>query len=359
MSFLSGVFSGSNGANFNAGTIQGGALGQSSAQDASQLGGVNQGIQNIAQNGSGLAQAQLQQATNQNIAQNAGMISSQKGLNPALAARQASENAAQTGQTAANQSAALQAQTQMAAQGQLSSNLLGQQGIYQNAIAQQNAAQAGIAGINATTQGKITGGFLSGAGLGAAAANGGMVPSFADGGMAGPQSMAGQMMAGGMPSAPMGSNFFQNPTPMRADPSTQVQAPAAKKSSLSDDPITAGGQAMGKAIGSGISSMFSSGNPTPMAAAQGGRVPALVSPGERYLPPAEVKKVASGQKSPMKAGEKIPGNPKVPGNSYANDTVPKTLQSGGIVIPNSVMQSKNPAKEASKFVAAILAKQRS
>jgi len=91
-------------------------------------------------------------------------------------------------------------------------------------------------------------------------------------------------------------------------------------------------------------------------AAHGGRVPALVSPGEQYLPPKEVKKVAKGEKSPLKAGERIPGIPKHPGNDYRNDVVPKTLQEGGIVIPNAVMQSKDPHKAAIAFVHATIAK---
>jgi hypothetical protein len=93
-------------------------------------------------------------------------------------------------------------------------------------------------------------------------------------------------------------------------------------------------------------------------AAEGGKVPALVSPGERYLPPKEVAKVVKGQKSPMEAGEKIPGKPKVGGakNSYANDTVPKTLEEGGIVLPRSVTQSKNPEWAAHKFVRDVMAK---
>lgn len=92
-----------------------------------------------------------------------------------------------------------------------------------------------------------------------------------------------------------------------------------------------------------------------MVAAKGGQVPALVSPGEQYLPPQDVKKVKKGA-NPLAVGERIPGKPKHPGNNYANDIVPKTLESGGIVIPNKVMQSKNPSKEAAKFVEAILAK---
>jgi len=92
--------------------------------------------------------------------------------------------------------------------------------------------------------------------------------------------------------------------------------------------------------------------------AEGGPVQALVSPGEKYLPPQAVNEVAQGKKSPISAGETIPGKPKVSGakNSYANDTVPKTLQEGGIVLPRSVTQSKDPAKAAHAFVSAILAR---
>ena len=96
----------------------------------------------------------------------------------------------------------------------------------------------------------------------------------------------------------------------------------------------------------------------PMAA-QGGKVPAMVSPGERYLSPSEVQKVEQGKESPMSAGEKIPGKAKVKGakNDYANDTVPKTLEEGGIVLPRSVTQSKNPHWAAHKFVSDLMAKQ--
>jgi hypothetical protein len=91
--------------------------------------------------------------------------------------------------------------------------------------------------------------------------------------------------------------------------------------------------------------------------ANGGEVPALVSPGEKYLSPEAVAKVKSGA-NPMSVGETIPGKPKIAGtkNSYANDTIPKTLEEGGIVLPRSITKSKNPDKAAEAFVAAILAR---
>lgn len=88
--------------------------------------------------------------------------------------------------------------------------------------------------------------------------------------------------------------------------------------------------------------------------AKGGKVPAMLSPGERYLNPREVAKVASGKKDAASAGEKIPGKAKVKGDSLKNDTVPKTLEEGGIVLPKSVMESKNPHWAAHKFVSQIM-----
>lgn len=90
--------------------------------------------------------------------------------------------------------------------------------------------------------------------------------------------------------------------------------------------------------------------------AHGGKVPALVSPGEKYLPPKEAKAVATGAVSPAKVGKTIPGKAKVAGDSYANDTVPATLRTGGVVIPRSIMTSKDAEKKAAAFVRAHLAK---
>lgn len=114
------------------------------------------------------------------------------------------------------------------------------------------------------------------------------------------------------------------------------------------------GTAIG-AIGGGLIGGIAGG----LRHAEGGMVPALVSPGEKYLPPKDVEKVKKGEAAPLEVGEKIPGKPKVGGaqNSYANDTVPKTLESGGIVLPRSVTQAKDAPEKAAAFVAAVLKKQ--
>jgi hypothetical protein len=93
----------------------------------------------------------------------------------------------------------------------------------------------------------------------------------------------------------------------------------------------------------------------PHTMAQGGKVPAMLSPGEKYLSPKAAQEVAEGRKSPMD-GKTVPGKAKVKGDSLKNDTVPATLEEGGIVIPRSVLESKNPHEEAAKFVAAHLSK---
>ena len=86
--------------------------------------------------------------------------------------------------------------------------------------------------------------------------------------------------------------------------------------------------------------------------AKGGKVPALVSPGEKVLGRKEVTQVMKDGKNPMEVGKTVPGKPKVPGakNSYANDTVKASLDEGGFVIPRSITQGPNPHWEALKFM---------
>ncbi len=48
----------------------------------------------------------------------------------------------------------------------------------------------------------------------------------------------------------------------------------------------------------------------------------------------------------------------VKGNSYANDKIKAVVSEGEVVIPRSIMQSKDPARGAADFVAKVLAKKR-
>jgi hypothetical protein len=121
--------------------------------------------------GPNLGQALLRQATDRGVAQNAALIASAKGVNPALAQRLAAQNAATMNQEAAGQGAQIGIQQQLGAQGQLG-NLYGQmagqslqsQGMAQNALNANNQVNAGIEMANTQSQNQMMGGLLGGAG---------------------------------------------------------------------------------------------------------------------------------------------------------------------------------------------------
>jgi hypothetical protein len=69
-----------------------------------------------------------------------------------------------------------------------------------------------------------------------------------------------------------------------------------------------------------------------------------------------VQQQAKGGAINFKPGGKVPGQAKVKGDSYANDTVPAKLSPGEVVIPRSVMNSHDPVNGSAQFVAAVLAK---
>lgn len=306
--------------------------GQQGLQNQSNVYNQLQGVANGT--GPNPAQAQLAQATGANVANQNALMAGQRGsnANAGLLARQAAMQGANTQQNAANQAATLQANQSLGALNQLGgiagnqvSNQIGatgantqaNQGLQQallnaqagyntNATSTQNsinAANAGLAQGAQQGQQAMIGGLFNAAGA-ASGLTKGATALMADGGMAtaplptqGPQSKFGQFLAG------MGST-----------------APQAMM-------------------------------------AEGGKVPALVSPGEKYLSPEKVEAVAKGA-DPMEEGKTVPGKPKVGGNknSYANDTVKATLDEGGIVLPRSVTQSKHPHWAAHKFVSEIMAK---
>jgi hypothetical protein len=216
--------------------------------------------------GPNLGQTQLQGATDRANAQAAGLIGSQRGLSPALAARQILNQQAANTQGASNQSAQLQQQQQLAAQQQLA-GVLGQQGQLAN---QQIGTLGGLQqGQNALNQQ-------------AQLANQGASNQF-----------FGAGGAGG----------------------------------------TAGG--LGQAV-SGIAGLFH----------KGGKVDAMVSPGEMIVPPG----------GNYDDGGIVPGNAPVDGDSLKNDVVPAKLPVGSVVVPRSVTggggPNLNPQKVAD-FISAL------
>jgi hypothetical protein len=267
--------------------------------------------------------AQLNNATGANIANQAALMAGQRGAsaNPAAIARQAAMQGAATQQQAVGQGAALQAQQSL--------NALGQAGNLANTEANQLQQAQNIYGNQALQgQANLLGNINNQNQLIAQqyAARDQMQGNVLSG-LTGAAGTALGTMFGGPIGGVVAGNLTKNMTGPK--PTTMMAAEGGKVGPKSSYCV---------------------------AMAHGGKVPALVSPGEQYLPPKAAEEVAKGKKKPFQAGERIPGTPKVPGNSYANDTVPKTLQEGGVVIPNSIMQSKNAEKKAAEFVRAVLAK---
>lgn len=364
----------------NAVQAQNGLSNQSSVYN--QLQGVASGT------GPNPAQAQLAQATGASTANQAALMAGQRGsgANAGLLARQAAMQGSANQQNSAGQAATLQANQSLNAlnsqgalatnqanqqanatnalnssaqgeQGQLSNAISGQNTANNSAMASQNSSNAAIAGEVAKGQQGLVGGLLNGIGAGIGGANGGMVQKYAAG---------GQILGGSTP---------MNQVPASAGPQSMIgKALSANSDAMpsSASPLQQGADSFGQGIGSGISGLFSSesapqsiaggadasdlGSMSTMMAAEGGQVPAMVSPGEKYLDKSAVQQVKAGA-DPMSVGETIPGKAKVSGskNSYANDTVPKTLESGGIVLPRSVTQSSNPHWAAHKFVSQLMA----
>lgn len=77
--------------------------------------------------------------------------------------------------------------------------------------------------------------------------------------------------------------------------------------------------------------------------ASGGKVPAMVSPGEVYLNPEQVRAVQGGE-DPLKIGHKFQGQAKVKGDSLKNDFIPADLDAGGVVIDREHVMNQDKAK---------------
>lgn len=371
---------------------------------ANQLQGVANGT------GPNPALAQLNQATGANVANQAALMAGQRGTsaNAGLLARQAAMQGAGIQQQAAGQGATMQAQQQLAAMGQLqgqqanmaglSSAQVGQQAagiqgynqqaqseqqILLNALDQQNKnnvamqsnmnnANADISKVAADQQGKLLSGQGNSAGM-AMMADGGAVS-------APPAAPTVQAAVPNNPAKSFVGRFLygtQSPSdspsqqPMPAQNSGHqdhllVQGVKAGLGALfgnstssadtsgSAATIPGGGTSLGDMVGAGGDSSYGD-MISAMGMAKGGKVPAKVSPGEVYIPPSKTK-AAAAKENPMSEGKKIPGKAKVKGDSLKNDTVSATLQSGGIVIPRSIVNAKDAPKKAAEFVRAIMAK---
>lgn len=275
-----------------------GMAGQSSVFNQQQGLADQLGLQAQGQ-GPNPALAQLAQATGANTANQAAMMAGAKGSgqNAGLMARQAANVGAANQQGMAGQAATMQAQQQIAAQQALMQQ---QQSMGQLAGQQVNQLQGAV-----QNQGSMALNQQSNL-LGAGAAQN--------------QSNIGAIQAGGQLLAGLGGAAAGGAKMMAHG--GQVGAP--NKTTVIKSP---GGHGSIIIVGDDQKSQY----------AEGGCV--------------------SNVGRMLKGGGLVPGQPKVQHDSYQNDVVDAKLSAGEVVIPLHIMNSKNPAEEAKKFVAAILAKQ--
>lgn len=327
------------------------------------------------------AQAMLNQQTGQNVSNQAALMAGQRGTssNPGLIARQAAQQGAQTQQQAIGQGAILNANQQLGAESNLG-NLYGQQvvGANQNlatnvggftnqnaniasAASSNNQQRAQIAQNNAQMNqgliGGVSNGILSFA-AGAGGAGGGQVIPMAQGGfsLGGPGAAIDPSLA-----APGGNSFgfssdFKSgkapKDPTKGATNDIQDASGVQGGAMSAGPdMGAGGADPTKVFGANGGSVDKL--PFALFMGHGGQIPAVLSPGEKYLKPHEVQAVLHRGASPAELGERIPGTAPVKGDSYQNDVYPKKLDIGGVVFPRSVEQAPNPEAEEKKFLEKI------
>lgn len=274
------------------------------------------------------AQNMLNQATGQNMNQQAALMGSQRGVgaNPALMAKQAAMQGSQIQQQAAGQAATMGANQQLAAQqalGNQQAQMAGQNMQMQNAYTQ--AAQAHMQ--------SLLGGFQNQTGqqiqqnLGVQGINAGAAQQQAaiqaqkdiqsrnqQGQMLGGLLQAGGMIAGGMFGGPAGA---------------------------------AAGGAVGGALGGAGTSGGGGMGQTMMPFADGGEVKASYPPASPAVDCRPRPDTGWGAIHCKAEGGIIEGTPKVNHNSLQNDTVHALLSPGELVIPLDSMKSKAAAM---KFV---------
>jgi hypothetical protein len=366
LSFFGDIFSGtSNNFNANPNNVQ--VTGQNlqpqiNAGNAA-YGQANNGLSTLTSalqaqmqgQGPNLAGAQLNQATNQNIQQGAGLIKSQAGISPALATRNIADQTAAANQGAAGQAAVTRLQGQLGAQGQLGQTLgtqgsLANQnvGIAQNAQAAQNGVAANLAGLGVQQAGQnaaMNQGLIGGA---ANALSG--IAGLADGGEAQP-GMFGKSSGWGGAGSSWGFNFVNNKKP--GTPMGATQDPTNPNITGANNPLVTSGQATTMPVQAGPDMSAATPMPT-MNAAQGGMALPF---GPQTMSPMGSRGMAVGGPINFEPGGQVPGEPMYPGrNTEKQDNVPAMLTSKEIVLPLTVTQSENPPQAAAEFVAHIKAK---
>lgn len=359
------------------------ALQQAQAQAAGTTGAQQQQNSLMAQlasqakgGGPNLANQQLQQATQQNTAQQAGAIASQKGINPAQAARQINVGTAAADQGAARQASINRMQQQLAAQqglGALSGQVRGQdlasqqaaQGLYgtsgqlqqgQNQLGLQNAGlnaqlqnQVNIANLGANSAAQQQGTQLLGGLLGAGASGAaslipgkGTTPTGAGNDNPGVAAWTG----GEIQRLGSGGIVWNDPRFAPTPDPTSDQTPPSKPSGIAAM-VGNAGRALTQGTSPDVMQFYH-----PLA--HGGQVPVVLSPGEKVLSPEQARsprapmiaaKVAADKhdREPLQHGGRVPGKAAMPGDNPKNDTYRTSLRKGSMVLPRTVADDPSRA----------------
>lgn len=335
---------------------------------------------------------QLRMTTDENVKQAAAQAAANRGINPMLAARMASQNQAAANQQAAGQGALQAAQQQIAAQ-QLGGGLLGQQvgqqmqqagmqgqmglGLlqtrqaseaarrqaqqnYQNMINnvfhQNNATNAGVAAQNAQTSGGYGMGAMSGISSAFGSAAGGM---YKGGEVPNPfqKHVAQKLASGGTAGSYMA---FQKDNPMESFMGGGGQGQLASA-------MGSAGSSLGDKLNNAFASQSSLNTLGQRPSLGGMQGPSAIGLGMNSAPawqrnatlrdtPAPINVPSSlGDLSAtpteslvgwnLSQGGKVLGKAKVEGDSESNDIVPAMLSPGEVVIPRTAMQSPQDAHE--------------
>ena len=291
------------------------------------------------QGGPSAAQIQASQNLAQAIAQSRGMAAAQRGINPALAARQAAMGQAGLAQQGATEAAKLRAAEQLGALGAWGEQVSGKRAAaaqlesarISGQMAKDIEASRGQRSMFGGLLGGVAGAFIggpagaaAGASIGSQMAYGGEIPEsqmnlkpthdnqgcYACGGP------VRHMAAGGMPMLEAGGSTVRPPLP----PPSKMPAYGAALSSV--------GKALQKDYGSS----------DPNAIIQS-------TLGYGY-----------GGAVNMTGGGKVPGQAQYAGDTLANDTVPAMLSPKEIVIPRSIALADDAGDKAKAFVEAIRSK---
>lgn len=246
--------------------------------------------------GPSVAAQLMAQQTQQNNMSAASLVGSQRGLNPAMAARMGLVAQASNNQASAQSGALLRAQEMTTARGQLG-QALGQQGAQNlGVLGQANAASQHAQGLNA--------------GVAAQNANLQMGAEQINAGVAGQNAASSGALMGGLLS---GAGAF---------------------GPMASSPIKGGS-------GAGAGGGYGAGEEA--AATYGGSESATFGLGQG----ADAAALA------FDAGGRVPGQARAAGDAPQNDTVPAELSPGEIVLPRSVTQGADAPERARAFVEAL------